>query len=75
MPQHKFTVGQIVEFLARPRDPLDRNVPRGNYTIERLLPSETKDLQYRVKHTVDGHQRVVAQSQLRHPAAVRAPRP
>lgn len=61
MPQHKFTVGQVVDFLP---SSLDRNVPRGKYRIERLLPSETRDMQYRVKHAVDGHERVVVESQL-----------
>jgi hypothetical protein len=61
MTNHKFTVGQMVEFLPGPRD---GNVPRGKYKVQRLLPSETKDLQYRVKHAVDGHERVVAESQL-----------
>jgi hypothetical protein len=59
--QHKFTVGQVVNFLP---GPLDRNVPRGKYKVQRLLPSETADLQYRVKHATDGHERVVSESQL-----------
>ena len=61
MTQHKFTVGQVLEFLPSPRD---GNIPRGKYKVQRLLPSETKDLQYRVKHSVDGHERVIAESQL-----------
>ena len=72
MGQHKFRVGQVVEFLPNRLDPLSRNVPRGNYTIERLLPRDTSELQYRVKHMVDGHQRVVAESDLGQPAATRA---
>jgi hypothetical protein len=59
--QHKFAVGQVVNFLP---GPLDRNVPRGKYTIQRQLPSETMDLRYRVKHATDGHERVVSESQL-----------
>src|ERR1700733_3841265 len=61
MQRHKFAVGQVVDFLP---GPADANVPRGKYTIQRLMPSETKDLQYRVKHTPDGHERVVLESQL-----------
>jgi len=72
MAQHKFKIGQIVEFVPNRLDPLSRNVPPGNYTIERLLPSDTTNLQYRVKHTVDGHQRVVAESELGQPAVMRA---
>jgi hypothetical protein len=62
MTNHKYAVGQTVDFLP---GMLDGNVPRGRYKIQRLLPSETKDLQYRVKHVVDGHERVVSQSRLR----------
>jgi hypothetical protein len=62
MTLHKYAVGQTVDFLP---SALDGNVPRGRYKIQRLLPSETKDLQYRVKHVVDGHERVVSQSRLR----------
>jgi hypothetical protein len=59
--QHKFSVGQQVQFLP---GPFDHGVPRGAYTVERLLPSETPDLQYRIKHANDGHERVVRESQL-----------
>ncbi len=58
---HKFQVGQVVDFLPGPRD---ANIPRGRYKVQRLLPSETRDPQYRVKHAVDGHERVVPESQL-----------
>jgi hypothetical protein len=61
MQRHKFTVGQVVDFLPGPGD---TNVPRGKYKIQRLMPSETKDLQYRVKHAADGHERVVLESRL-----------
>ena len=61
MNQHKFTVGQMVDFLPGPGD---GNVPPGKYKIQRLLPSETTDKQYRVKHAVDGHERVVPESKL-----------
>ncbi|MEJ0045731.1 MAG: hypothetical protein WDN04_06110 [Rhodospirillales bacterium] len=58
---HKYTVGQVVQFLTGPQD---GNIPRGRYKVQRLLPSETRDMQYRVKHLVDGHERVVRESQL-----------
>jgi len=61
MPRHKFAVGQVVDFVP---GPVDGNVPRGKYSIQRQMPSETKDLQYRVKHAPDGHERVVLESQL-----------
>jgi hypothetical protein len=59
---HKFAVGDRVE-LSPGR--FDSNVPSGSYTVSRLLPSETPDHQYRVKHTRDNHERVVRESQLR----------
>lgn len=61
MSPHKFAVGQMVDFLPGPGD---GNVPRGKYRIQRLQPSETRDNQYRVKHAVDGHERVVSESNL-----------
>jgi hypothetical protein len=39
-------------------------VPGGAYTIQRLLPVEGRDLQYRVKNVQDGHERVVSEAQL-----------
>lgn len=61
MSDHKFAVGQTVRFVP---GSLDGNIPRGNYRVERQLPSETRDLQYRIKHFTDGHERVVRESQL-----------
>jgi hypothetical protein len=62
MSRHKYAVGERVEFSpAR----FDGNVTRGVYTITRQLPSETLDLQYRVKNSRDSHERVVSESQLR----------
>jgi hypothetical protein len=61
LSHHKFAVGQMVDFLPGQGD---TNVPRGKYKVLRLLPSETRDLQYRVKHAVDGHERVVTESRL-----------
>ena len=62
MAIHKFAVGERVEFSP---GRFDGNVPRGTYTVARQLPSETLDLQYRVKNLLDSHERVVRESQLR----------
>lgn len=62
MAAHRYAVGERVEYSP---GRLDGNVPRGVYTIVRHLPSETSDLQYRVKHQSDSHERVVRESQLR----------
>lgn len=66
MFQHKFAIGQEVHYLPRPQDV---KVPRGRYRIVRQLPPEDGELQYRVKHAVDGHERAVSERQL---LAVRA---
>jgi hypothetical protein len=62
MARHKYNLGERVEFTP---GRFDGNVPRGSYTITRQLPSETLDMQYRVKHLHDSHERVVRESQLR----------
>jgi hypothetical protein len=61
MALHKYKLGQLVEFLPRSRD---SNIPPGHYKIQRQLPSDTGALQYRVKHAVDGHERVVVETQI-----------
>ena len=61
MAKHKFAVGERVRLtLGR----FDGNVPPGIYTISRLLPADGSVCQYRVKHTEDGHERVVREGQL-----------
>jgi hypothetical protein len=62
MSPHRFAVGQNVEFVHRQ---FDGNVPRGAYTVVRQLPGPPNDREYRVKHTKDGHERIVLESQLR----------
>jgi hypothetical protein len=62
MAHHKFKVGQTVNLIA---NRLERHVPSGTYTVQRLLPIEGRDLYYRIKHAGDGHERVVNEAQLR----------
>ncbi|MBW8270671.1 hypothetical protein [Caldovatus aquaticus] len=62
MPRHSFAVGQSVEFVPSKGD---GNVPRGTYTVVRLLPNDGPDREYRVKSAADGHERVLRESQLR----------
>jgi hypothetical protein len=62
MQAHGFTVGQRV-ILSPGR--FDGNVPRGAYTVLRLLPNDGVDREYRVRNDSDGHERVVRESQLR----------
>ncbi len=66
MPAHSFAVGQRVELVP---GRLDGNVPRGTYTVQRQLPNDGADREYRVRSVQDGHERVVRESQLRAGAA------
>jgi hypothetical protein len=61
MSEHRFRVGQAVEFFPDPG--VDR-ASRGRYTIVRLLPLEGSTPQYRVKNTADGHERLARETQL-----------
>ncbi len=66
MVEHKFSVGQAVQFSP---DRRDGGSARGRYTIVRLLPEEGNTPQYRIKNSTDGHERVVLESQLERRAA------
>ncbi len=59
---HSLAVGQSVELIP---GWYDAGIPRGAYTILRLLPNEGIDREYRVRHQRDGQERVVRESQLR----------
>ena len=56
MSDHKFAVGQNVEFS--PDWPID-NTTKGQYTIVRLYPETGNTPQYRIKSRRDGHERKV----------------
>lgn len=61
MAQYKFAVGETVDFVPGAGD---TNVPYGKYKVQRQMPSENRELQYRVKHATDGHERVLSESRL-----------
>lgn len=61
VPMHKFRVDQAVEFF--PDRGIDQKA-RGRYTVVRLLPMEGNTPQYRIKHKVDGHERMVREDEL-----------
>ena len=61
MTAHKFGVGQRVLFSP---GGFDGDAQKGIYVVVRRMPSETRDLQYRVKDVRDGHEHVVRESQL-----------
>jgi hypothetical protein len=58
MSEHKYRVGQAVEFF---RDRGVDHIAKGRYEVVR---GERNSPQYRIKHEVDGHERVVGESEL-----------
>ena len=66
MQKHRFEIGETVEFTAGGSYP---PAARGLYKVLRQLPSEGDGYQYRVKNLADGHERMVREGQLDHPAS------
>ena len=75
MPAYRFRVGQTV---VAPWSGPQGAIPLGPYVIVRLLPLENGEPHYRVRSSVDGHERALLESQIRlpdeRPAMVEAPR-
>jgi len=61
-PYHRFQVGQTVVAPSGVRDAL---IPPGPYAIVRLLPPVGSEPHYRVKSSVDGHERALLERQVR----------
>jgi hypothetical protein len=61
MPEHKFSVGEAVEYFASRR--FDR-LAGGRYTVVRLLPIEGNVPHYRIKSALDGRERMVHESEI-----------
>ena|SRR5579872_4137355 len=62
--EHRFHIGQSVQFFPGPG--IDHR-SRGQYTIVLLRPLDGGAPQYRVKHKVDGHERIVCENELGSP--------
>ena len=62
MATHKFEIGRVVRSQQRP----DGVIPPGSYEVIRQLPSRDaeRDPQYRVKSVLDGHERIVRESEI-----------
>ena len=61
MAQHKFKVGQLVDFApSRPGMP----TPGRQYEIVRQLPPEAGEFQYRVKSKGETFERIAKESEL-----------
>jgi hypothetical protein len=59
--EHKFNVGQTVQFTSRLIGHMQAN---STYEIVRLLPSDGADYQYRIKNPREAFERVARESQL-----------
>jgi hypothetical protein len=62
MVKRKFTTGDRVAVVLDRNNP---NVQPGIYTVVRALPVAGFGPQYRVKHILDSHERVIDEAQLR----------
>lgn len=61
MPTHKFALGQKVRFTAE----MGQVANRGEtFIVVRQLPEASGMLQYHIKSEIDGHARVVRETQL-----------
>ena len=60
---HRFKIGEIVKLIPTRIGALPRNMGKGltgaEFEITRLLPEEMHSLQYRIKDTSSGQERVV----------------
>jgi hypothetical protein len=62
LPEYKFTPGDRVALITNSSN---ANVRPGIYTIVRRMPVSGQGCQYRAKSTLDSHERVVDEAQLR----------
>jgi hypothetical protein len=62
MAQHKYAAGDRVTLLP---DRFNANARPGVYTIVRAMPVTNQGCQYRAKSTLDSHERVLDEVQLR----------
>ena len=59
---HKFHIGQLVEFW--PKKGAAISAARGAYEILKQLPERDGELQYRIKSSVEEHERIALESEL-----------
>jgi hypothetical protein len=62
MSGYKFDAGDKVSLVTNSSN---ANVRAGVYTILRRMPASSQGCQYRAKSTLDSHERVVDEAQLR----------
>jgi hypothetical protein len=61
MSEHKYRVGQAVEFF--PERGVEHTA-KGRFKIVHLFLGEGNAPRYRIKHEVDGHERMVSEAEL-----------
>jgi hypothetical protein len=62
MPDHKFHVGQLVNYFPPSRG---QDAPRGAYTITARLPqNENGEFGYRIKHLSEPYERIARETEL-----------
>lgn len=61
MKANKYEVGENVRFTAAA---VSRPGASGNYTVVRVLPLESDEQHYRIKHSAENYERVARESQL-----------
>ena len=66
--RHKLSVGASVTLVGRAGEirskDLEQELQTARFEITRLLPAEGQSFQYRIKDTVTGRERVVAEDQI-----------
>jgi hypothetical protein len=62
MTDHAFQIGQMVDY--KPRTRLIDAVP-GRYEITRRMPFESGEFRYRIKSSIESHERMVNESELK----------
>ena len=63
MSDHKYKIGQLVNYLSRER-------ASGVYQVTQLLPPEDGAFQYRIKNNNEPHERVAKERELSSVVAV-----
>jgi hypothetical protein len=65
---HKFAIGEVVALSSSPgvvrTKDMERELIAARFEIMRLLPEQDRSLQYRVKDTISGQERVVAEESI-----------
>lgn len=67
-PRHKLGLGASVTLVGRADEvrskDMDEEIKTARFEITRLLPAEGRSFQYRIKDTITGRERVVAEDQI-----------